>query len=67
MTTRQKELTDQEIILRYKKEKVRRRNYMTKRRIWGELMIKKAELKGLTVTDNEVTNELKRRELIQTN
>lgn len=64
MTTRQKELTDQEIILRYKKEKVRRRNYMTKRRIWGELMIKKAELKGLTVTDNEVTNELKRRELI---
>jgi len=67
MTTRQKELTDQEIILRYKKEKVRRRNYMTKRRIWGELMIKKAELKGLTVTDDEVTNELKRRELIQTN
>jgi len=63
MTTRLQDLTDEQIVIKFKKEKASRKVYMTHRRIWGELMIKKAESKGLVVSDNEVDKVIADRKL----
>ena len=60
MTT---ELTTDQIVEKYKKEKATRKVYMTKRRIWGELMIKKAEKAEISVSDAEVDKVIKDRKL----
>ena len=55
------ELTDAQIIVKYKEEQLKRYTYSVKRRIWSELMIVKAEAAELTVSDAEVLAELKTR------
>ena len=57
------QLTDAQIIQKYKKEKEKRASYMLKRRIWSELMVKKAKEAKIEVTDAEVQAEIKARKL----
>ena len=63
MLMTEQKLTDEQIIQKYKEEKAKRKVYMTKRRIWTDLMVKKAKAKGLVVTDKEVQDELNKRGL----
>ena len=52
------ELTDREIIAKFRADKKSRQDYMKKRNVWKRLMIQKAEAKGIEVSDEEVKIEM---------
>ena len=57
-----KQMTDAEAAAAYRKEQAKRYEYAVKRRIWQELMVKKAKAQGIEVSDEEVLAELKTRD-----
>lgn len=58
-----KELSDNEIIAKWKAEQRKRHDYAQFRRVKQELIVKKAHAAGLTVSDDEVDDEIAAREL----
>ena len=64
MSTRIKDLTDAEIIARFKADTVKRQVYAVRRRIKMELLVKKAEAANITVSEKEVDAELKTRDTV---